>query len=74
MKYEDMKDQYITDEYGFKFVGKYHMLGKEPKPCGMCGSMTRSIDVFSEGYICSEECQDKFDSWCNEVLNSCAEE
>lgn len=66
MKYEDMKNQLVTDQCGFEFVGKYHMLVKEPKPCSMCGSATRSIDVFSEAHICSEECQAKFDNWCNE--------
>lgn len=67
MKYEDMKDQYNTDEYGFQFVGKYKMIAEEPKPCMICSDMTKTIDVFSEGYICSEECQHKFDSWCNDM-------
>lgn len=69
-----MKEQYITDELGFEFVGQYHMLSKEPKPCMMCGEYTKAIDVFSDGYVCSEECQHEFDSWCNEVLNKANDE
>jgi hypothetical protein len=69
MKYEDMKYQYNTDKYGYEFVGTCHMLADKQQSCMMCGEPTRSIDVFSESYICSEECQYKFDSWCNEMIS-----
>lgn len=70
MKYEDMP--IVRDKYGFEFADGFHMLG-EPKPCMQCGTLTRAIDVFSEGHICSTECQKKFDDWCNKLLNGMQE-
>lgn len=70
MKYEDMK--VVKDNHGFEFADNYHILGKS-EACTQCGEMTRAIDVFSESHICSEECQKKFNLWCNSALNKMQE-
>lgn len=66
MKYEDMP--VIKVKHGFEFADNCHILG-QPKPCIQCGALTRAIDFYSEGHICSTECQKEFDDWCNEAFN-----
>lgn len=65
MKYEDM--DITKDIHGFEYADKYHIIG-EYKSCFRCGEKTRAVDVFSEAHICSEECQQTFDAWCNNIL------
>lgn len=65
MKYEDMP--IIKDKYGFEFADNCHIIG-QPKPCIQCGALTRAVDVYSEGHICSTECQKEFNDWCKETF------
>ena len=55
MKFEDkfFKMKYLNENKGI-------IKGKKLVPCGICGEPTVFIDLYSEGYFCSEECVEKF--------------
>ena len=59
MKYCDMKKQ--TDKYGFEYIAdKCILVGKNKRPCLICGELTDYIDVCSEAHFCSDECVKAF--------------
>lgn len=53
-----MKYNFDNDKEAFQSA---ILISDEEKPCTMCGEMTRYIDYFSEGRMCSEECMSELD-------------
>jgi len=41
-----------------------HMKTKEKRGCIMCGKPTDRLDVLSESYVCSKECDKEFNIMC----------
>lgn len=59
MKFDDYKD-IKTDEQGYQFVKTGIMITAEEKPCLICKSPTKYIEVCSEAHLCSDECVKTF--------------
>lgn len=67
MKFDEMREKIVTDKYGFKFIDEHSiMLGSKINGCMVCGGTTEYIDICSEGYVCSTECQEEFYRQFNE--------
>lgn len=47
-----------------------YILSKQLKPCMVCGKLTNQIEVCSEGYLCSDECNKK---WYQDYKNGSRE-
>ena len=68
MKYDNMP--IIKDSTGkFDYADNYHLIG-DTGNCIQCGCQTKVIDVFSEAHICSTECQEQWDKYCNEQFSN----
>lgn len=51
----------IPDKQGDMRVRNGEVLvGKELRPCIMCGEPTKFVEICSEGCFCSDECMDRF--------------
>lgn len=46
-----------TDSRGFQFAKNHIMKTSQSQGCMHCGQPTTFIDVISEGYLCSDECE-----------------
>lgn len=60
-------DKYPNAKPG-DIVGDNFLVGFDTGSCIECGRITNFIDLDSEGYICSEEC-DK--AWYDEFFKAC---
>lgn len=48
------------------------LVGKCEGPCIICGKPTKNVEIYSEGYFCSEECMNKFyDEWGKQFEAMC---
>lgn len=47
-----------------------YIFSKQLKPCMVCGQLTNQIEVCSEGYLCSDECNKKWYQDYDDYLKS----
>lgn len=45
-----------------------HITVKHPKPCYICGRLTRHLDYGYELYLCSQRCEDIMNKYYSEYL------
>ena len=57
MKYED---KYPNVKPGQIYEAGNYIISKNRDNCCICGSLTCFVDINSEAYICSEECDETF--------------
>lgn len=58
IKYEDYYVEEITGEY-LQVIGGL-LIDTEKKGCMVCQEPTKFIDIYSEGRLCSKECDDQW--------------
>lgn len=66
MKFKDY--ELVKDQYGFEFAKNDIMKGSGKKPCSQCYEPTEFIEVFIEGYFCSDECVSEWYKRYNELV------
>lgn len=64
MKYFELYPEVKPMEYAKNGL----LVSKDTKPCLMCGEPSRFIEVCSEAYFCSEECEQDFFEYMNRLI------
>jgi len=57
----------LTDPYGFHYAKNNIMKTNKEKGCMQCSASTCFVEVLSEGYLCSDECEIAWYAYLDEV-------